>query len=645
MTAAPRPHERRAVERRRADRRGRGRSEPEAERMSWFGADADLGAGLDVDDEPPNGPIHSGVATGRSGFDPAPQEDRYGASEPAAPRRSMATGASAFERIYRAFIGARAVIGLMLVLTQTIAGLLGTRSHPVSLGVCALYAVQAMVLWLLPRLQRSPRSPPSKLGRRQWAATIGVDVIAFSMLHVLETTSSLNYTALLGLPVLMAGVLTPRLPALATAAAVTLMLLGEAWWSVVLGREATLLMTQTGLAGTGFFVIALLAGELAGRLAREEMTARDSLELARQQAQLNRLVLEEMQAGVLVVDRRGRVRAANPAARLLIAAEGMCRPAPFQLQGVDAWRTLVQAVERAFVDGHWPEAGRDLVLEFAPDVSRTLLVRVRFTRRREREAAEELCVLFVEDLRHVQARVRQEKLAAMGRVSAGIAHEIRNPLAAISQANALLAEDAIDPTQRRLMQMVADNVERLKRLVDDVMEVAPGEAIEPGVLDATVLVGALCSEWAAAAHLRLGDQCPLQVQLPSEPLGVVFDAEHLRRVLVNLLDNAYRHAGEQPGSVRLVLAVRDASWAVLSVASDSAPIPREVELRLFEPFFSTRSRGTGLGLYICRELCERYGARIDFHLRAPQATHRNEFVVVMRRQALATAEHRLHLAP
>ncbi len=643
MTTASRPHERRALERRRADRRGRGRSEPDAGRMSWFGAEVDLGTGLDSGEETRAQDDPSTIGAGRP--ESADRPARADASGPSIARNGRSASAGAFERIYRAFIGARAVIGLMLVLTQAIVSLLGTRSHPVSLAICALYAAQAMVLWLLPRFQRSPRSPPSKLGRRQWAATIGVDVIAFSMLHVLETTSSLNYTALLGLPVLMAGVLTPRLPALATAAAVTLVLLGEAWWSVVSGREATLLMTQTGLAGTGFFVIALLAGELAGRLAREEMTARDSLEFARQQAQLNRLVLEEMQAGVLVVDRRGRVRAANPAARLLIASEGMCRPAPFQLQGVQAWWPLVQAVERAFIDGHWPEAGRDLVLEFAPGVSRTLLVRVRFTRRREREAAEELCVLFVEDLQHVQARVRQEKLAAMGRVSAGIAHEIRNPLAAISQANALLAEDATDPAQRRLMQMVADNVERLKRLVDDVMEVAPGEAIEPGVLDATALVGALCSEWAAAAQLRLGDPCPLHVDLPSEPLGVVFDAEHLRRVLVNLLDNAYRHAGERPGSMRLVLAARDASQAILSVASDSAPIPHDVEVRLFEPFFSTRSRGTGLGLYICRELCERYGARIDFHLRAPQATHRNEFVVVMRRQALATAEHRLHLAP
>ena len=116
-------------------------------------------------------------------------------------------------------------------------------------------------------------------------------------------------------------------------------------------------------------------------------------------------------------------------------------------------------------------------------------MRVRFTRRREPQASEEFCVLFLEDVRNMQARSRQEKLAAMGRVSAGIAHEIRNPLAAIAQANALLAEDATDPAQRQLTRMVTDNVERLKRIVDDVMEVAPGQMHEVGAIDANAQVG------------------------------------------------------------------------------------------------------------------------------------------------------------
>jgi two-component system, NtrC family, sensor histidine kinase PilS len=563
-------------------------------------------------------------------------------------RRLIGAGQTAFQRLYGAFISARAALGVALVAAIGVASLFGAKP-PLPVALLSLgYAVFTVSMWLLPRLRPVATARElAQLRSPQWLATIGLDIICFFALHVLSSTTSLNYMALLVMPVLMAGVLTPRLMALATTAVVAMVLLGVAWLGALAGGDLTALMTQAGLAGCGFFVITLLAGEMAGRLAREELTARGSLELARQQAQLNRLVIEEMDDGVLVVDQRGRVRAANPAARELLVHDGMAREAPFQLRGVPAWGGLVMSVEQAFATGHWPENGSDVALRFDSGRSRTLRLRVRFTRRRESTGSEELCVLFLEDVRSMQARTRQEKLAAMGRVSAGIAHEIRNPLAAISQANALLSEDATTAAQRQLTRMVADNVERLKRIVDDVMEVAPGEVPEPVPIDATAHVAAVCSEWARTGELPLGEHSVLRVSLPHEPLGVAFDAEHLRRVLINLLDNARRHASQVPGAVRVQLSAQGAEQVHLSVQSDGTPIPADVEHYLFEPFFSTRSRGTGLGLYICRELCERYGARIDYRLRPLGEPCRNEFHVLMRRLPLLAhdaAETRLHLA-
>ena len=620
-----------AGERRRAERRAKQRPQPQEE--SWFGAIGVSETQINED----------------SGIDEA--ESRYEAglgAGTAAPdsrflsrqaRRIISAGQTAFDRIYRVFLGARAALGVALILTVVLAGMFGSRpSWPVAVASVG-YAVLALSMWMLPRFKRAVQ--PKDLARLrgpQWLATIGTDIVCFTGLHLLSPSSTFNYVALLVLPVLMAGVLTPRLQALATAASVALALLGTAWLAVLAGGDATTLMTQAGLAGSGLFVITVLAGELAGRLAREELTAKGSLELARQQAQLNRLVIEEMQDGVLVVDRRGRVRAANTAARRLLAPSGMCRPAPFQLRGVEAWSALVKTVERAFVDAVWPEAGRDVVLEFEPGEVRTLRVRIRFTRRQESSAGEEFCVLLMEDVRNMQARTRQEKLAAMGRVSAGIAHEIRNPLAAIAQANALLSEDATTPSQRQLTQMVNDNVERLKRIVDDVMEVAPGSVVDAGVIDAAGQVEAACTGWAQGAGVALGPGSAVNIGLPDEPLGAVFDPDHLRRVLINLLDNGFRHSSKRPGAVQVRLSAPDESTVRLSVASDGPPIPPDVERYLFEPFFSTRSRGTGLGLYICRELCERYGASIDYRLRTPGDPTRNEFNVVMRRRALTDAE-------
>ncbi|CAG1019729.1 two-component system, NtrC family, sensor histidine kinase PilS [Burkholderiaceae bacterium] len=622
-----------AGERRRAERRAKRR--PQQPEESWFGAlgvndDTPLGEEGGLDE--PESRYEAGLAAA-SGAAP---DSRFLSRQA---RRIVSSGQTAFDRIYRVFLGARAALGIALILTVVLAGVFGGRATlPVAL-VSVLYAALAIGMWLLPRFNRAVR--PQELARLrgpQWLATIGTDIVCFTGLHLLSPSSTFNYVALLVLPVLMAGVLTPRRQALATAAGVAVALLGSAWLAVMGGGEATTLMTQAGLAGSGLFVITVLAGELAGRLAREELTAKGSLELARQQAQLNRLVIEEMQDGVLVVDRRGRVRAANPAARRLLAPSGMCRPAPFQLRGVEAWSGLVKTVERAFVEAVWPESGRDVVVEFDPGETRTLRVRIRFTRRLESQASEEFCVLLLEDVRNMQARTRQEKLAAMGRVSAGIAHEIRNPLAAIAQANALLAEDATTASQRQLTQMVTDNVERLKRIVDDVMEVAPGTVVEAGVIDAGEQVAAACKGWAQGAGVTLDERSAVQVELPAESLGALFDPDHLRRVLINLLDNGYRHSSKAPGSVRVRLSAPDESTVRLCVASDGPPIPPDVERYLFEPFFSTRSRGTGLGLYICRELCERYGASIDYRLRTPGDPTRNEFNVVMRRQALLQTE-------
>jgi len=628
--------DRRAGDRRRSDRRQSTR--PAAFDETWFGA-----ATAGGDTAAPDSRRGDTTLFGPPWADAAEDPDSRTLSREA--RRVASSPGGALVRIVRTYAAARAAVGVALVAAQGATSLLGVRALPAVVLVCIVYALQAVVLWLLPSYRELTQ--PQVLvqrRRRQWLATIGVDLLAFGLLHALDANTSFNYAALLVLPVLMSGVLMSRLMALATAAAVALLLLGVAWRAMPGSGEGAAVLAQSGLAGIGLFVIALLAGELAGRLAREELAARGSLEIARQQARLNRLVIEEMADGVLVVDRRLRVRAANPAARTLLAPAGMGPVAPFNLRDRGYSVPLADAVERALAEGDWPEGGSDVRIGFEDGSSRTLRLRVRFTRRSVtgdedgKAADEEFCVLLLEDVRTAQARVRQEKLAAMGRMSAGIAHEIRNPLAAIAQANALMLEDELTSGQASLARMVADNVRRLQRIVDDVLEVAPGPFSELRTIDARGEVGTAVAEWARTNQLELDADGVVRADLPGAPLGVVFDPEHLRRVLINLLDNGLRHGTREPGALLLRLAVRDESTAVLSVASDGPPIPPDVESHLFEPFFSTRSRGSGLGLYICRELCERYGATIDYRPRAATDRHRNGFIVVMKRGTLPAGQ-------
>jgi len=584
---------------------------------------------------------------GNSTLDPRWAESEQGLADSSflsrQARRMVSADQSAHRRVYATYLTARAVLGVVLALSQGVIDLLGGIDPGWLLVISGAYAVQALFAQLWPEA-----GYPDSRRRWRWWGTVGVDVLAFGAMHWLEPVATLNHAALLVLPVMMASVLGARLPALATASAVSLLLLATAWRRSMAGGDITALISQAGLAGVGMFVIVLVAGQMASRLAREERTARGSLELARQQAELNRLVIDEMSDGVLVVDRRGRVRAANPAARALLADSGACPPAPFSLGSQPGWGHLLKAIEGAFESGLWPATGMDLTLAYTGETPRSVRVRARFTRGArlnlrtgDDRADEVLGVLFMEELRKVLARQREERLAAMGRISAGIAHEIRNPLAAVSQANALLQEDLLRPDQQRLVRIVADNVERLRRIVEDVMEAAPGGLSPSRTIDATAEVAAICAEWARTVGLALGSESRLRVSLPKEPVGAVFDPDHLRRVLVNLLENAARHSTDQPDAMLVQLEALDAPLIRLAVASDGDPIPAEVEAHLFEPFHSTRSRGTGLGLYICRELCERHGASIDY-LRRPSERHANLFQVVMRRDAVAT-EGRLHL--
>ena len=571
-----------------------------------------------------------------------------GVPEPGAPVRPVlpadafpAEGEQSRPRILRAYLVARVVVAAALAGVQLVSAGLGlATSWPTSL-VAALYAVQALGLWLVPRLRELMAIEDlERYVQARWLLTIGIDLLAFFALHALQAEATSSYTALLVLPVLMAGVLSSRVLALGTAAAVALMLLAVGSRAAAASPEGMIVLAQQGFTGIGFFVIALLTSELTMRLVRQERATAGSLELARRQAELNRLVLDEMTEGVLVVDRRLCVQAANPAARMLVVGSDPLPVPPYALGEEPSAGVLAREVEAAFQGQAWPEAGRLLELRLPDGTPRSLIVRMRFTRGMggagaegdARRAAEDYCVLFLEDARTVQARARQDKLAAMGRMSAGIAHEIRNPLAAIAQANQLLGEEMRTPGLQQLSRMVDDNVRRLQRIVGDVLEaVSSSGQIEPAACDARSVVASVVADWIATAGADGASRELVRLDLPGTAMPVLFDAEHLRRVLVNLLDNARRHGKASPGSIQLRLARRDEASTVIALASDGEPISPAVERHLFEPFFSTRSRGSGLGLYICRELCERHGASIEFRLKPPEERHRNAFVIVMRR--------------
>jgi len=527
-----------------------------------------------------------------------------------------------FGRLWHVFMTARVAIAAVLVILQAFIYALGNIPNHWSIATCIAYlcATLAVRVWSRPR-------PPGSTFDAQWVLTIGVDVIAFSALNFLQS-SGINYTPLFALPVLLSSVLGPILLAFGTAASVTLLLLADAWWSSLqaLG-DSNARFLQSGLSGSGFFLVALLANHLALRLAREEQLAKRSQSAARMQTQVNELVIEALADGVLVIDVNGIVRSANPASRSLLAAGDSVRSAPFILATEAAWQPLAELTHRTFVAQAPQEA--DVSLRNADGHTRRLHVRTRLAAS-PNGAHESLCVMFLEDLRQMEARVRTEKMAAMGRMSAAVAHEIRNPLAAISQANALLEEDLQDEGQRQLTAMVRQNAQRLARIVEEVLNISRAQAQLPSPESTTLAlddaVQKIASDWAGqtAAARRT------RIAASSDNMVVIFEPEHLRRLMINLLDNALRYASDSPGAIEVATQSVAPGQARLSVWSDGQPLEQTVQTHLFEPFFSSESRSSGLGLYICRELCERYGAMIGYQRVHREGVEGNEFFVMFR---------------
>lgn len=397
-----------------------------------------------------------------------------------------------------------------------------------------------------------------------------------------------------------AAVLSTRLMALFFAAAASLLLLGEAGltWLAHDDFQSSLPMIA-GLIGAACFVTAMLINWLAGQLRRQEELAQARGEDLQNQLAVTQRVVAELEQGVLVVAPDGQVRAMNPAARQLFGVD-------FAAPALDTRANLgLAAVARACAS--WRAAGghagneRELLLPLGSESPVRLLLRFLATPGGD-------TVLMLEDPGRVEERAQQLKLASMGRLSASIAHEIRNPLGAIRHANALLAERIEDAPGRRLARIIEDNTLRIDRVIAAVLSVSRRERPD----DETIMMAPFLSAFADEFVVQAGvERARIALQIESaQPMR--FDSNHLRQVLVNLIGNALRYASGAPGAVVVAWRESQRHRLELRVSDDGPGLSAEMQQHAFEPFFTTETRGTGLGLYLARELCAANGAALRF---------------------------------
>ncbi|MFO1323821.1 MAG: ATP-binding protein [Burkholderiales bacterium] len=365
---------------------------------------------------------------------------------------------------------------------------------------------------------------------------------------------------------------------------------------------------QTGIIGFGFFATVGIAVAL-GRYTKqsEDLAAQRGIDVANLE-QVNRLIIQDMQDGVLVVDLNGVVRGHNAQVTRLLGGFGRMRGgmrlAEFSTTLHDYWR-------------RWQEDYTEALPPFKVEATQRLL-RVRLVR--IGTGLNGGTLIYLEDLGRAQTEAQQMKLAAMGRLTASIAHEVRNPLSAINQAAQLLEEDgAVAAEGQRLLGMIRNNAKRIDRIVGEVLQLNRRDRQQPETVPFGDFMQSLTDEIVQAENMPPGS---VVLQIPDDLL-IIFDRGHLNQIFWNLIRNAWQHCQKKQGSIRVVARAGYMGDAVICELVDDGPgIPAELRPQIFEPFFTTRPGGTGLGLYIARELADANGAALELLPKGPGAHFR-----------------------
>ena len=382
--------------------------------------------------------------------------------------------------------------------------------------------------------------------------------------------------------------------ALLFAAIATLAVLGEQLYADLALHARTTAYTHAGLLGVAYFAIAVLAHQLSVRLYESErLRSRQEVDLANLQ-QVNDYVVRQLTTGVLVVDAEGRLRQANAAARILLGQPELT-----------IGQTLSSALARLLRESDAPQR---TVSGFRPaSGGRTLRVRVNRLGQGRPAAA----LIFLDDESVLAEEAQRLKLASLGQLTASIAHEIRNPLGAIGHAVQLLDESpAFDEADRQLAGIIRGNVRRVNEVIENVLQLSRRDRARPEPVELRPWAVRLADDARRANGL---DEGQIAVTISPEDTIVVTDPRQIGQVLTVLLENAATHYAGDPSQLRIAVdgGIAADGTAFLEVADNGPGIPAEVQGRIFEPFFSTRHNGTGLGLYVARELSEGCGVRLE----------------------------------
>ncbi|MFL1455576.1 sensor histidine kinase [Marinobacter sp. GN3S48] len=464
-------------------------------------------------------------------------------------------------------------------------------------GVVSYFALNCFIaLIMLPGFQPS---------QRHITLSVLLDILIIHGLLLTSTGITSGLANLVIVSVAAGNILTPSRMGTFYAALAAICSLGISSWAALALDHSADDIVRAGSLGILYFAAAFILQNISRRMVRSEALATSRARSIAELEQINRQIIQRMRTGILVLDRFGQIRLANAAAEeLLFGAQteksnndnrGRHLPQPLGL-GLEAWLKDPSRKTEPF--------------QASPT---SPLLQVNFTRL-DQERGDHILV-FIEDMSKVTQQAQQMKLASLGRLTAGIAHEIRNPLGAISHAAQLMEESPhLDKGDQQMLDIIQRHSRRVNGIIENVLDLSRRRAANSELFDVTVWLREFRDEYLQTQDNERQPSTEIKLMLDSAIPPARFDKSQIEQVLVNLCDNGLRYSEQHTGKRYIELhagPTADGERTYLDVRDIGAGIAPDQRASVFEPFFTTDKSGTGLGLYLARELCEANQAHLS----------------------------------
>jgi len=436
----------------------------------------------------------------------------------------------------------------------------------------------------------------------QISSQILVDIIAITLLMHSSGGLTTGLGILLVIAIAASSIILAGELALLFAAIASLAILAEQVYSQLNNSFATTSYTQAGILGATCFTTALLSHILARRIRKtEELAAKRGFDLANME-QVNEHIIQNMDMGIIVVDESLNTLLVNESAWYFLGMPVLGK----QVRLNEISRELTSQLRC------WKNEADCEIKPFRPHADAAdILPRFTSLGREQKNGT----LITLEDSTVVTQQLQQMKLASLGRLTASIAHEIRNPLGAISHAAQLLQESrALEGADYRLSEIIQNHSVRMNTIVENILQLSRRDNSHPKIIELKAWVDDFVKEFCTTEDIEPG--C-ISVDIEPANTMIQIDTTHLQQILWNLCQNAVKYGHKPDGSIYIALRggiTEESMGPFLDIIDSGEGISPDISDQIFEPFFTTANEGTGLGLYITKELCECNKARLSYHV-------------------------------